>query len=469
MNDLYNREAEMRVIGSLMLYSDSLADTALDLIGADSEPFFIESHKLIYNAIMRLHLEGVGLIDPSLVSEELDKKHQLNRAGGDMFLYDLQKRIPTEGDCQLNFEKYCSLIHEYHIRRKYRQMFQKGIEQTEALEETIFDIAQSTTEWGAQLASQINITELPLITSTEIHNLEIEPVEEIVPGIIPKGLILLAGEPYAGKSLVALNLALAAALGGKAWGEIDIIDPINTLFLAYESTYQETVEREQLMLSGEPAPNNLFYHIMESEMDLRLDPEGVEKLRKTIQMHDIGLVIVDTWQQAMPIHILKGNMNAYQQDHTLLAPIQRLAKMLNISVVLLHHTGKVKSKNGWDDIIGSRAMRSVPDCNIILRGTVEDPDPQSFEVQNRHSKPQVYTMDINFSSPGICQLNNHDYSDLNDTQKAIWNAFENDSEVLSPVEISQRTKIKNVKMAIRRMDGEQLERVEVGKYKRKYG
>ena len=43
-----------------------------------------------------------------------------------------------------------------------------------------------------------------------------------IPNIMPEGLNILAGKPKMGKSIMALNICIEVARGGKALNEIDV-------------------------------------------------------------------------------------------------------------------------------------------------------------------------------------------------------------------------------------------------------
>jgi AAA domain len=51
------------------------------------------------------------------------------------------------------------------------------------------------------------------------------PITWTVPGLVPQGITLLVGPPKAGKSWLSLNIALAAAAGGRALGALPVDEP----------------------------------------------------------------------------------------------------------------------------------------------------------------------------------------------------------------------------------------------------
>ena len=85
-------------------------------LGHTSEAFFTTDHQLIYAAILSCY-DRHGQVDPLLTAKELEKADHLKRAGGAVFLYDLQARIvETE-----NTEFYAEIIRENWLRRRLIQ------------------------------------------------------------------------------------------------------------------------------------------------------------------------------------------------------------------------------------------------------------------------------------------------------------------------------------------------------------
>ena len=78
---------------------------------------------------------------------------------------------------------------------------------------------------------------------------EFAPPRWAVPGLIPEGLSLLAGAPKAGKSWLALNLALGIAAGAPVLGEV-AVDPGEVLYLALEDTPRRLQSRMGKILGG---------------------------------------------------------------------------------------------------------------------------------------------------------------------------------------------------------------------------
>ena len=81
-----------------------------------------------------------------------------------------------------------------------------------------------------------------------------------VPGIIPEGLTIFAGRPKFGKSMLAMNIALAVTSGSKVMDHTEPAEPGSVLYLAFQDPDKRLQLRLIRMLDGKPAPNNLIFY-----------------------------------------------------------------------------------------------------------------------------------------------------------------------------------------------------------------
>ena len=77
--------AEQSVLGGMLLSKDAIADCVEQLKGTD---FYRPAHELIYDAILDLYGRGEPA-DAITVSDELTKRGDLSRVGGQAYLHQL--------------------------------------------------------------------------------------------------------------------------------------------------------------------------------------------------------------------------------------------------------------------------------------------------------------------------------------------------------------------------------------------
>ena len=114
MSDFVNREAEEFLLGMLMV-DPAIVPETVDILGTTAEVvFFTKQHQLIYDAILACYEDNDKYVDTMLVFERLETAGDANRAGGHLYLYDLQAKI-VETD---NFRHYAELVKKNAVRRQ---------------------------------------------------------------------------------------------------------------------------------------------------------------------------------------------------------------------------------------------------------------------------------------------------------------------------------------------------------------
>ena len=119
------------------------------------------------------------------------------------------------------------------------------------------------------------------LSAIELMQKEYEPIRWTVPGLIPEGLILLAGKPKVGKSWLALHLCHAVAFesGGFALGQIEV-EPGKAVYYGLEDSERRLQERLKGISCGLPIPGNLF---ISNHLE-RLDAGGLEEIEAFIEI-----------------------------------------------------------------------------------------------------------------------------------------------------------------------------------------
>ena len=86
----HSREAEMSVLGAIMLDADALG-TAAPLVQPDD--FYQDAHKMIFETIIGLDSQS---ITPDLVTlcDALERSEQLDRVGGKAYIVELLEILP---------------------------------------------------------------------------------------------------------------------------------------------------------------------------------------------------------------------------------------------------------------------------------------------------------------------------------------------------------------------------------------
>lgn len=165
----------------------------------------------------------------------------------------------------------------------------------------------------------------------------------IIPGVMSEGLNILAGAPKMGKSILALNIALTVAAGGKALGNIQV-DPADVLYLSLEDKQRRLKTRALKMirrLAPGAVPVDPAEHLTIATEWPRQDEGGlnlIEVWRKAARRP--GLIIIDVWNRFGPRHEGRKSNSAYSQDADDMAVLKTYADQHGMAALAIHHTRK---------------------------------------------------------------------------------------------------------------------------------
>jgi hypothetical protein len=185
------------------------------------------------------------------------------------------------------------------------------------------------------------------------------PLNWVIPGILPPGATLFTGRGKDGKSLLAWNLCMAVATGGKALGTYDVPQG-DVLYLCLEDGERRAQARlsDQMAYMGQTeAPDNL--------MIVTRDPstvgDGFEaKVIGWIEEHvNAKLIIVDILEKVRPKRTRSGSV--YGEDYAALSPIQQIAQDHNIAILVIHHSNKTRPEDFRDTASGSTGLLAACD------------------------------------------------------------------------------------------------------------
>lgn len=208
-----------------------------------------------------------------------------------------------------------------------------------------------------------------LRTGKWLDEQEFEPIYEVVPGLIPAGLVLFVGKPKIGKSWAMGDILLAAAAGGNALGGIPTGDPQTVMYFALEDGDRRMQSRCRAILGeGTPIPERFNY--------LTVVPLG--RITETIEAYlssypETTLLVLDTLGKVMP-NAAPGE-SAYQRDYRIGGQLKRIAdEHPKLALVVIHHDRKAESGDFIDSVSGTQGLAGSADTIILLsrkRGTTD--------------------------------------------------------------------------------------------------
>ncbi|MBC2856638.1 MAG: replicative DNA helicase [Cetobacterium sp.] len=215
-------EAERSVLGGIFLKPDIFGEIVEAISPKD---FYKVAHRVIFESMLEVYGSGES-IDPILVIDRLKRKNKFEDIGGESILYEIIEEVPTAA----NIMTYAKIVKEKSTLRHLGEIGTKIVEMTyEGYEDvdTILDKAEGLIFKVAENKETKDIISLKEVMSTEFERLEkvfqnkgiatgissgFKSFDDMTSGFHPSDLVILAARPSMGKTALALNLALNAAM-----------------------------------------------------------------------------------------------------------------------------------------------------------------------------------------------------------------------------------------------------------------
>lgn len=203
---------------------------------------------------------------------------------------------------------------------------------------------------------------LRLYSTTELLNMP-EP-EWLVAGVVPlEGFVALYGQPGAGKSFVAIDLALSVASGVMWQGR-----ETKAGFVVYISAEGgKGISKRVLawMVDRNVEPDHANIAWLLEAVPVNVDSEAMdrlfERLTKELQQHPV-LIVIDTLARCF-----EGDENLQLDMNRFVAGVDWLRHELHCTVVVIHHTNLSGLRER-----GNTAFRGAADTMLLAEkdGTV---------------------------------------------------------------------------------------------------
>lgn len=247
----HSLEAEKSTLGSLLIDKDAIIKIA-DLITSDD--FYHEKHAMIYRAIVDI-FEKRNPIDVLTVTSQLEDKKELDAIGGASYLAELTSEVPTAS----HIFQYATIVKQKSVLRKLLKAGDTitglGFNETEEVENLLEEAEKSLFNVSQTFIKDrfIHVKEILTMTYEKLADLHdpdtkdkyrgvptgFRDLDNILSGMQPSDLIVLAARPSMGKTALALNVAQNVAAKGKAVGVISL-----------EMSKEQLVERMFCSLMG---------------------------------------------------------------------------------------------------------------------------------------------------------------------------------------------------------------------------
>ena len=226
--------AEQSVLGGMLLSKDAIADCVEQLKGTD---FYRPAHELIYDAILDLYGRGEPA-DAITVSDELTKRGDLTRVGGQAYLHQLIASVPTAA----NAGYYAQIVAERAVLRRLveagTRIVQLGYAQGGGDVEDIVNAAQAEVYAVADKRGGEDYHAIGDVIEATVDEIEVASgrsgemtgvptgftdFDALTNGLHPGQMIVIAARPAMGKAL-ALDTPIATPEGWTTMGQVAVGD-----------------------------------------------------------------------------------------------------------------------------------------------------------------------------------------------------------------------------------------------------
>ena len=268
---------------------------------------------------------------------------------------------------------------------------------------------------------------------------EISPLAYVVEDLLPAGCTLLVGKSKDGKSLMAYDLAVAVASGGKALGRYDVMKG-SVWYLALEDGERRVQDRLRLMEDRletslpEEAQDKLEFTVWDAP---RLG-EGLEDdIREWIETTpDARLLIIDILEKVRPLRKQHGNL--YAEDYASTATLTELAQKRNVAILVVHHSNKANSEDFRDAPSGCMSLLGGAD-NLWMLRRMPLSEEATLNVTGRDIRePQHLPMQFREGYWTVMEADAHRLATMSEERRAILHVIATSPTPLTPKEIATR-------------------------------
>lgn len=397
----HNVEAEEAVLGSLLIDPDAILQVSTFLQPAD---FYLDRNSWIYEAICALH-ERRQPPDLVTLSDELERRKQLDEIGGPAYLTSLINATPTS----IHAEYYGHIVERTAVLRrlieaagKIAQLAYQDTEDVDEVvdraEEIIFGVSERRVDRDLRPIRQVLDRYYDRIEYLYQHQGEIigiptglADLDKLLGGLQRSDMIVMAGRPGMGKTSLALSMALQAARQWKKRVALFSLEMSDEQLVQRLVSAETGIDSQRLRLGNIRADEwPTFYQAIRllSETSFFIDDTPAisaldlrSKSRRLHAEHGLDLIIVD-YLQLMRGSSQGRNENRQQEISFISRSIKSLARELNVPILALSQLSRqVESRHDKRPMLSDlRESGSIEqDADVVLfiyRDEVYNPDTE---------------------------------------------------------------------------------------------
>jgi replicative DNA helicase len=406
--------AEQSVLGSMMLTQAAVWD-ALGVVEAGD--FFEPKHEDVFGAILSLISRGVG-VDAVSVADELGRVGALPRVGGASFLHELTG-VPSS---TRNAAYHAGIVKRLAVRRRLVIAGEQATAMGYSAEGDVYELVERARASVDAVAGSergdvrpigdvydevvTSLSERPMMVPTPWPELA-----DLLPGLQPGRVYVIAARPGEGKSIVGLQLARAlCSFGPVAFSSLEMsrTEVMQRLFASVADVNMSDIERSSLTQAQweRVALNRSLLTQLPLHVD---DRPGVTMTqikahaRSVSRKGHLAGVVIDYLQ------LVSGP--AREDRYAIVSEVSRqtkiMARELDVPVVALSQLnrgsatrGKVQVPPSLADLRESGAIEQDADAVVLMQRKVDDNGQPVNEIgfhvaKHRNGKTGFRTLHFN--------------------------------------------------------------------------
>lgn len=384
----HNLDAERSVVGAVLVHNDAW-ELATSIISAGD--FYRDAHRRIWNALEKLHAKK-SIMDFVTVREELIRAGDIDEVGGPAYVASLADGVPRA----TNVKHYARIVRDKAMLREIIYAANRTLTAAYEAEETPLEILQRTDRSFLELQQRGSRGGSVLMRDTAAAHFErlewraqnrgqltgletgFPSINELTNGWQRKDMIIVAARPSIGKTVFAMNSAVAAARTGK-----------RVYVFSYEMRFEQLEDRMLSSLTGvqltriqngalgQPDYSKISDAIeVMHNLPLRINDRSrmrIEDVRLECRLaqreEGLDLVVID-YVQRMPSSIgTKATRN--EQITDISRQVKDLAGELDVPILLLSQLKRADSRRSdprpqLDDLRESGALEQDADDVCFL-------------------------------------------------------------------------------------------------------
>mgnify|MGYP003342402499 CR=1 FL=1 len=358
-------DVEEAVISAVLTSKDAISDT-IGIITPES--FYLQAHKIVYSAALRLHKNN-NPVDLLTVTSELRKSGELDLVGGPYAISVLSDKVASAA----NLEYHCRIVAQKFIQRELIRVSSEVIKFSYEENTDVFELLDGALGQYSDLLGKIvsrkaeHIQTLMAQQVAWLHEMTQRPqgligipsgfhkLDRVTGGWNKSDLIIIAGRPGAGKTSLALSMIKNTCIdfGTKvAFFSLEMSSRQLVSRLTSMSTHIPLYNLRNASLSAqdwEVVAGDKFTRLADTELYIDDTPalnvhEFGAKAKKLHHEKGIELFVVD-YLQLMDSGLGKRSSRE-QQVATISRTLKLIAKSIDVPIIALSQLSRESEKRG---------------------------------------------------------------------------------------------------------------------------